>query len=114
MKKLTSKMMRAAEIAVANPEKPVSEIAQELGVDTSTLWRWTKDDKYKEYQHELCVERFKDLEKLAIKKLKENAMNNQQKAIEYILDYVGYSSTLKIDADVDNKIIFEGEDKFEN
>ena len=60
MKKLTSKMMRAAEIAVANPEKPVSEIAQELGVDTSTLWRWTKDDKYKEYQHELCVERFKE------------------------------------------------------
>ena len=48
MKKLTSKMMRAAEIAVANPEKPVSEIAQELGVDTSTLWRWTKDEKYKD------------------------------------------------------------------
>lgn len=97
MKKLTSKMMRAAEIAVANPEKPVSEIAQELGVDTSTLWRWTKDDKYKEYQHELCVERFKDLEKLAIKKLKENAMNNQQKAIEYILDYVGYKPKDEID-----------------
>ena len=104
MKKLTSKMMRAAEIAVANPEKPVSEIAQELGVDTSTLWRWTKDDKNKEYQHELCVERFKDLEKLAIKKLKENAMNNQQKAIEYILDYVGYKPKEQQEVQMDAKI----------
>ena len=44
----------------------------------------------------------------------ENITNGNQKAIQYALDYAGYSSTLKIDADVDSKIIFEGEDKLED
>lgn len=97
MGKLNSKQKRAAEIIVAEPEKHLGDIAQELGVDFSTLWRWRQKPEFKEYEHELCLERFKDLEKLAIYKLKENAKNNNQKAIEYILDYIGYKPEEKID-----------------
>lgn len=94
---LTTKMKRCAEILVAEPEKPLGDVAQELGVDPSTLWRWRQRDDYKEYEHDLCMTRFRDLEKIAIQKLKENATNNNQKAIEYILDYIGYKASEKLD-----------------
>ncbi len=94
---LTTKMKKCAEILVNEPEKPLGEIAKELGVDMSTLWRWRKRDDYKEYEHQLCHERFLDLEKLAIKKLKENANKNNQRAIEYLLDYIGYKATEKVE-----------------
>ena len=38
-----------------------------------------------------------DLEKLAIQKLKENATKGNMRAIEYLLDYIGYKATEKID-----------------
>lgn len=101
---LTSKMRRCAEILVAEPETSISEIAQKLEVDPSTIWRWRKRDDYKAYEHELCHERFMDLEKLAIKKLKENAMNNNQRALEYLLDYIGYKPTDKQSVQMDAKI----------
>lgn len=94
---LTSKMKRCAEILVAEPEKPLGDVAKELDVDPSTLWRWRKRQDYKDYEHALCHERFMDLEKLAIQKLKENAKNNNQKAIEYLLDYIGYKATEQVD-----------------
>lgn len=94
---LTTKMKLCAEILVNDPEKPLGDIAHELGVDPSTLWRWRKREDYKAYEHELCHERFMDLEKLAIQKLKENAKNNNQKAIEYLLDYIGYKAKDQID-----------------
>lgn len=111
---LTNKMKLCAEILVNDPEKNIQDVAKELSVDRKTIWKWRQREDYKEYEHQLCHERFLGLEKLAIQKLKENASKGNMRAIEYLLNYIGYSSTLKIDADVDNKIIFEGEDKFEN
>ena len=103
MAELTSKMKRCAEILVAEPEKPLGDIADELNVAYSTLWRWRQRDDYKEYEHKLCHERFMDLEKLAIQKLKENAQKNNQRAIEYLLDYVGYKSPETVE--IKDKII---------
>lgn len=106
-------MKRCAEILVAEPETSIGNIAQELSVDPSTIWRWRQRADYKEYEHELCMERFKDLEKMAIQKLKENARNNNQKAIEYILDYIGYNATQKVDihsGDISINIVGEDND----
>lgn len=108
---LTTKMKLCAEILVNDPEKPLGDIAHELGVDPSTLWRWRKREDYKAYEHELCHERFMDLEKLAIQKLKENAKNNNQKAIEYLLDYIGYKPKDQQEIQMDAKIEIDyGED----
>lgn len=90
-------MKLCAEILVADPEKPIDEVAKELGVHRATLWKWRQRADYKEYEHELCHERFLSLEKLAIQKLKENASKGNQKAIEYLLDYIGYKATEKVD-----------------
>ena len=97
---LTSKMKMCAEILVNDPEKKIQDVASELGVDRKTIWKWRQREDYKEYEHELCHARFMDLEKLAIQKLKENATKGNQKAIEYLLDYIGYKSTEKIETKV--------------
>lgn len=51
-----------------------------------------------EYFHSLCQSRFKKLEALAIEKLTENIESNNQKAIEYALNYLGYKPVEKIEA----------------
>ena len=108
---LTAKMKMCAEILVNDPEKKIGDLAQELGVDRKTLWKWRKREDYKAYEHELCHERFMDLEKLAIQKLKENATKGNQKAIEYLLDYIGYKPKDQQEIQMDAKIEIDyGED----
>lgn len=94
---LNAKMKRAAEILVSEPEKKLGDIAKELKIDESTLWRYRQRDDFKEYEHQLCVERMVDLQKLAIEKLKDNARNGNQKAIEYILNYGGFKAKEQIE-----------------
>jgi hypothetical protein len=110
---LTNKMKLCAEILVNNPEKSIEDVAKEIGVHRATLWKWRQRADYKEYEHQLCHERFLDLEKLAIQKLKENATKGNQKAIEYLLDYIGYKATEKIDVrsgDININIVGEDND----
>lgn len=95
--RLTPIMKKCAEILVNEPEKPIQEVADELGVHRVTLWKWRQREDYKEYEHKLCHDRFMDLEKLAIQKLKENTTKGNQKAIEYLLDYCGYKATDKLE-----------------
>ena len=97
MAALSNKMKLCAEILVNDPEKKIGDIAQELGVDRKTIWKWRQREDYKEYEHQLCHSRFMDLEKLAIQKLKENTSKGNQRAIEYLLDYIGYKTEEKID-----------------
>ena len=101
---LKPKQRATAEFIVANPEMSLTEVADKLGISEVTLWRWRQLDEYKEYEHELCQDRFIELEKLAIQKLKENVMKNNQKAIEYALDYRGYKADTKITANIENDI----------
>jgi len=93
---LTQKMKKCAEILVNEPEKPIKEVAAELGVARETVWKWRQRADYKEYEHELCHERFLSLEKLAIEKLKQNATKGNQRAIEYLLNYAGYKPEEKV------------------
>lgn len=100
MKPLSNKQKAAAELMVAEPELHYTEVAEQLEINPLTLYRWRQREDFKEYMHNLCMERFKELEKIAVQKLYENVMNNNQKAIEYTLDYIGYKATNKIEADV--------------
>lgn len=109
MAELSNKQMKAAEILVTQPEKKLQDVAKELNVTETTLWRWRQRSDFKEYESQLCHQRFLDLERLAIQKLKENVKKNNQRAIEYALDYAGYKTAEKVDLEVnrDVKIIIE-------
>ena len=104
MAELKPKMKKAVELMVANPEMEYAEVAKEIGIDRVTLWKWRQKPEFQEYSNELCMNRFKEIERIAIQKLYENASNGNQKAIEYALDYVGYKSTTKLEAEVANEV----------
>ena len=89
---LSNKQKIAAEYMVTNPEMGYDEVAEKLGINPATLWRWRKLPEFQDFSHELCMQKFKDLEKIAIRKLQENINKNNQKAIEYCLDYIGFKS----------------------
>ena len=69
---LKPKQKQAAEIAVSEPDLSGFKIAERVGVDVNTYYRWKKNPEFTEYIHSLCEDRFKDMEKLAMQKLKEH------------------------------------------
>ena len=101
---LKAKQKALAELMILQPDMTNVEYAKEIGIDPKTLYKWKKTDEFQDYMHECCQLKFKELEKLAIEKLRENIKKNNQKAIEYALDYVGYKADTKITADLNSDI----------
>ena len=101
---LTAKQKALAELMILKPELTNVEYAKEVVIDPKTLYKWKKKDEFQAYISELCQDKFKDLEKLAIDKLRDNISKGNQKAIEYTLDYLGYKATQKVEAELTNDI----------
>ena len=94
---LKPKQKKLAELMVAEPELTNEKYADKIGVDPTTIYRWKKSDEFTDYLHSLCKERFKDMEKLAMQKLKEHIEKGNWKATEYVLNGLGYKPEEKID-----------------
>ena len=95
----------------AEPLTSGAEIARRVEVDVNTFYRWKKNPEWVEYVHTCCVEEFKSIEKVAIKKLGENVNKGNQKAIEYVLNYMGYKPEETLDIrNGDINITVTGED----
>ena len=101
---LKAKQKILAELMVMKPELTNVQYAEEVGIDPKTLYKWKKTDEFQDYLHECCQDKFKDLEKLALDKLRDNIGKGNQKAIEYALDYLGYKADTKISAELTNDI----------
>ncbi len=101
---LKAKQKILAELMVMKPELTNVQYAEEVGIDPKTLYKWKKTDEFQDYLHECCQDKFKDLEKLALDKLRDNIGKGNQKAIEYALDYLGYKADTKITADLNSDI----------
>lgn len=101
---LKAKQKALAELMILQPDMTNVEYAKEIGIDPKTLYKWKKTDEFQDYLHECCQLKFKELEQLAIEKLRENIKKNNQKAIEYALDYVGYKADTKITADLNSDV----------
>lgn len=101
---LNPKQKALAELMILKPELTNVEYAKEVRIDPKTLYKWKKTEEFQAYIGELCQDKFKDLEKLAIEKLRDNIGKGNQKAIEYALDYLGYKATQKVEAELTNDI----------
>lgn len=102
---LKPRQKAAAELMALHPELSFTAIRNELNIGEKTFWEWRKKPEFMEYYHSLCENRFKELEAIAVAKLEENIINNNQKAIEYVLDYQGFAAPQKIEANVATEII---------
>lgn len=101
---LKPKQKALAELMVLEPDLTNLEYAQRAKIDIKTLYKWKKTEEFKEYVGELCKDKFKDLEKLAIAKLTEQVEKGSFTAIKYILDSLGYAAPTKLETDFSKTI----------
>ena len=93
---LTQKQKDMAHYIVYHPFAKDPECLAAVPVDPKTLWRWKKSPKFQDYMHELCQERFKSAEKIAMEKCIELARQGNTKMIQYLLDGAGYKAEDKV------------------
>lgn len=103
---LTAKMRKAIEYLVYTDLTDI-ELCEQIGMSTTTLWRMRKNEEFQEALSAECKHKFRSIEQLAIKKLQENVEKNNQKAIEYTLDYLGYKAADNIDVDMTANIVVD-------
>ncbi len=96
-KKLSTKQKLLAELMALEPDWTNADYAKEIGIDQKTLYRWKKEEIFKDYLHQICREKFKDLERLAIKKLADQIRGGNFYAITYVLDSTGYKAAEHLD-----------------
>lgn len=97
---LTAKQRLLAELMAAEPTLTNEEYAARIPIDPKTLYKWKKTEEFQDYLHTCCKEKFKAAESLAITRLIDNANKGNQKAIEYLLNYLNYQPATKIEANV--------------
>ena len=102
---LKPKQLQAIDLMVFEPQMSYAQIAEAVGVNKKTFWQWRQNSEFMEHYHKICESNFRKLESLAIAKLEENTRKGNQKAIEYILDYVGYKAVQKVEADLNTDIV---------
>lgn len=97
---LKPKARALAELMVLEPKLTNLQYAEKIGIDPKTVYKWKKTEEFKAYIDELCKEKFKDLEKLAIAKLGEAIARGNVQAITYTLNSLGYAAPTKVEADI--------------
>ena len=94
---LKTRQMQLAELMASSPQMTIEQLADTVKCNKKTVYAWRELPEFQEYYHKLCEKRFRGYEALAIQKLMENANKGNQKAIEYLLNYIGYKPKDEID-----------------
>lgn len=91
-------------------------IAKECGVSENTVYNWLHND---EFLAELQRKQRRMFSKVACKAMKrmEELLDSKNPSIQFaaakeILNKAGLDSPLKIEADIESKVVFEGESEF--
>jgi len=89
-KRFTYKQLKAIEL-LARPDNELTlqEIADELGINQSTLWRWRRDENFQKAVTELAYSCLKDELPNLFKSLASKAIDGNVKAMELMLKYAG-------------------------
>lgn len=87
---LTPRARELAEYRVNNPTLTDLQVARDIGIDPKTIYKWKKRPDFQAYEHELCLLRFKEAQRIAVKKATELAEKGNAKMIEYLLTNNGF------------------------
>ena len=89
----------------------VGIIESRVGISEKSVYVYKAKPEFQEYLSQLCKERFRAMEALAIKKLNEEINKNNFKAIQYLLDGLGYKAKEQQEIQMEAKIEVDyGED----
>lgn len=87
---LLERYRKVAAVWVENPYLTYEEIAKLARVGHSTFYNYRQDETFMAIYKELCQQKYKETESIAINKLKEMAAAGNWNAVKYILDGLGY------------------------
>lgn len=89
-KRFTYKQLKAIEmLARPDNELTLQQIADELGINQSTLWRWRRNEDFQKAVTELAYSCLKDELPNLFKSLASKAIGGNVKAMELMLKYAG-------------------------
>lgn len=89
MGEFTPKQLKAIELLAQPGEKTLDDIAQELDIDKTTLWRWRRVEAFQKAVTDLSYSCLKDELPKVYKALADKAINGNVKAMELLLKYAG-------------------------
>lgn len=114
---MTPKMIKGIALMMEGNLSNV-EVARQCGVSENTIYNWLKND---EFLAELQKQQRRVFTKLACKaqrKMEELIDSNNPSiafaASKEILNKAGLDVPLRIEAEVESKVVFEGEDRIED
>lgn len=110
---LTAKQKKAIELLTSGEGYKLKDIAEEVGVNFKTLWRWRNEPEFAQFQEEIQKindERWAATVDAARKAAEELVKNGNQKMVEFVLKNEGYNPTQKVEADVKTNIVINIEE----
>lgn len=103
---LLERYRKVATVWVENPYITFGEIAKLCKISENTFYNYRQDDTFMAIYRELCQQKYKESESLAINKLREMAAGGNWNAVKYILDGLGYKpeDKTKVSVEADSSI----------
>lgn len=87
---LLERYRKVATVWVENPYLTFGEISKMCRISENTFYNYRQDETFMAIYKELCQQKYKESESIAVNKLKEMAASGNWNAVKYILDGVGY------------------------
>ena len=106
-KKLTPKQKLALELLTNGQGLTYKAIAEQVGVNQKTLWRWRNEPEFAHFQAELEKinnQRWMATVDAARQAAFELCKDKNQRMVEFILKNEGYNPTQKVEAELTNDI----------
>lgn len=87
---LLERYRKVATVWVENPYLTFGEISKLCKISENTFYNYRQDDTFMAIYKELCQQKYKELESVAMNKLSELVDSGNWNAVRYVLDGVGY------------------------